>query len=131
MITTSDIADILYLRAKELVDCELSREGFVSFGGISSERMVIHSRPLKRGTYWAEGLQEVNYLVPDTYDGYADLARLAGIERFLQKNLTGDGDHDGTFYTFRPEQSQILNHEEMKAHYVNVKILFRALNTTE
>ena len=131
MITTFDIADILYLRLSEIADADIAREGYVPFGAVEAERGVVHSRPLTKGTYWAEGLQEVNYLVPDTYDGYANLARLGELERMLFRNLSGNGEYDGTYYVFEPTQTQILSHDELKAHYVNVKVLFRALNTME
>lgn len=131
MITTSDIADILYIHLTELADCMVAREGFIPVGAIDDERVVVHPRALTKGTYWAEGVQEVNYLVPDTYDGYANLTRLAEIERLLLKNFKGNGEHDDTYYIYKPLQSQILSHDDLKAHYVNVKILFKTLNTME
>lgn len=130
MITTTDIGNILYAACAKF-GIPVVREGNIGYGNTDSERIVIHPRPLSSGTHWDKGFQEVNFIVPDTIHGDADLKRLGDLERLARLSLHAVSRYDGTRYEYRVDQTSIVELRDLKAHYVNVKVLFRALHTLE
>lgn len=129
MITTSDIADILYGVCAQF-GMEVYRKGAIPDGVVSSERVVIIPKEQSSQTYWKKCFVEVNICVPDIKDGVADLSRLQMLERQAQSVFDGiAGEHDSDAYLFTIESLSGTNRDEgMKCHYVNVRLLFQVLN---
>lgn len=129
MITTSDIADILY-RACIPFGMEVYRRGAIPDGVVSSERVVILTKEQQPQTYWRKCFVEVNICVPDISDGVANLSRLQTLERQAQKAFDGiTGEYDSSHYLFSIDSLSGANRDDsMKCHYVNVRLLFQVLN---
>lgn len=128
MIATTDIANILY-RDIKMMGFAVSQEGNVPAGPLTAERVVIHAKQQTVETTWKKNFAEVNFLVPDTADGKADLVRLNVLERYALEHLRAGGRYDDTTYTYAPVSTCILELRDFKAHYVNAKLLFRVINT--
>ena len=128
MITASNVGDILYR------DCEgfgipRFRKGNEKVDP-ASERIVIRPQRQQGEDVWRKGFVDVNLCVPDI-KGEADSPRLEELERLAWQLLdTGNvSEFDGTKYTYSiySTESEIAD-EQMKCHYVNVKLLFKIFN---
>lgn len=131
MIVSTDIANILY-KASMPVGMPVFQEGNITESGVVGPegRVVVHVRELTPETYWHKMFAEVNFFVADLPSRNADLIRLNYIERLARKTLDGvAGTCDGTPYVFSVHSTSIMASEELHAHYVNVKVLFKSLNT--
>ena len=132
MITTLDIGDILYrdlnLLKSQMGIANIYQDGNVPVGEVVDERIVIVPPPNSTDeTYWTKAFANVNLVVPDK-NGKKDITRLQILERFAKKNLDDHcGKFDGTTYTYEVSTG-IENEPDLKAHFVNVKILFSILN---
>jgi hypothetical protein len=129
MITTSDIADILYAKCR-VFEMDIYRRGAIPDGIVDSERIVILPKDQTPQTYWKKSFVEVNICVPDLAGGIADLSRLQELERMAQGVFDGvTGGYDQSHYLISIESlSGVNKDEEMKCHYVNVRLLFEVLN---
>ena len=91
MITTSDIADILYRDCQQFGISAIYRKGNVpevTGGKLTAERIVILPKPQQPGKQWLKDFVEVNLCVPDLDDkGTADLGRLQELERMAKPTL--------------------------------------------
>lgn len=129
MITTSDIADILYARCRAF-EMDIYRRGAIPDGVVDSERIVILPKDQSPQTYWKKSFVEVNICVPDLAGGMADLSRLQELERMAQSVFDGvTGEYDFNHYLISVDSlSGVNKDEDMKCHYVNVRLLFEVLN---
>lgn len=129
MITTSDIADILY-EACASFGMDVYRKGAIPDGVVTSERVVILPKDQNSQTYWKKCFVEVNICVPDISDGVANLARLQELERMAQETFDGiAGEYDSDAYLFSIDSLSGANRDDsMRCHYVNVRLLFQVLN---
>lgn len=129
MITTSDIVDILYGICAAF-EMDVYRKGYIPDGVVSSERVVILPKEQSTQTYWKKSFVEVNICVPDVSDGVADLARLQELERQAQIVFESAADeYDASHYRFAISSIDGVNRDEnLKCHYVNVRLLFDVLN---
>jgi len=96
---------------------------------LKSERIVIHSKPQQPETYWKKSFVEVNLCVPDLSENEANTIRINELERkavALLDDVTSS--YDGTAYYYSIESIGMEEDEELKCHYVNVRILFEVLN---
>ena len=125
MITTGDIANILYRDALEL-GIPVYKEGAIPLGEVTAERITIHVKKAKTGMYWKKAFADVNICVPDR-KGMADLGRLTELERIAEAHFDQIGQYDRSRYTYSVETSQ-ENDESLKCHFVNCNILFEILN---
>lgn len=131
MITTTDIANILY-EACGVFGMPVYQGGHVPSGLIGYDgRVVIHAKAQNSETTWKKGFVEVNLFVADTAKGNADLIRLNELERQAVCLLKQTGLHDGTVYCYSVAATSIESNAELKAHFVNAKVLFKAMNTIE
>lgn len=132
MITTSDIVDILYGVCAPF-EIEVFRKGYIPQGVVARERIVILPKDQTPETYWKKSFVEINICVPDLEEGVANLSRLQELERQAQKVFIGyAGQHDGSSYTYSISSISGLNRDEnLKCHYVNVRLLFEVLNVME
>lgn len=129
MITTSDIADILY-EACSAFGMETYRMGAIPDSVVTSERVVIIPKEQSPQIYWKKSFVEVNICVPDIGDGVADVSRLQELERRAQALLDGvAGEYDSNYYRYGIESISGINRDDsMRCHYVNVRLLFEVLN---
>lgn len=129
MITTSDIADIIYVACGQF-DIPVYRKGYIPDGVVDSERIVVIPKEQTPQTYWKKCFVEVNICVPDLNNGVADLDRLQDLERMAQLLLDDKvGQRDSTSFRYGIESLNGINRDEnMKCHYVNVRLLFEVLN---
>lgn len=131
MITTTDIANILY-KACSFFEMPVYQAGNIPTGIVNDRgRVVIHSKEQTAEKTWKKSFAEVNIFVPDTPDGNANLIRLNEVERLATKMLKNTGCLDGTVYQYEVASTILLNNENLKAHYINAKVLFKVLNTME
>lgn len=130
MITTSDIADILFEACASFGIEDMYRKGFIPEGAVSSERVVILPKNQTTATYWKKGFVEINLCVPNITEGVADIARLQELERQAMDVLDGrTGEYDSSHYRFGVESIEgVLRDDDTKCHFVNVRILFEVLN---
>ena len=131
MITTTDTANILYKVCKDF-GMPVYQGGNIPSGEIGAEgRIVIHTKEQTPESIWKKGFVEINLFTPDTPQGNADLIRLNELERMAVKTLSGVGNEDGSVYRFSISSITMLENADLKAHYINVRVLFNVLNTTE
>lgn len=128
MIVTTDIGNILYRDCKAF-GIDIIPDGETLTGELKSERIVIHSKKQQPGTYWKKSFAEVNLCVPDLSENSAGSIRLNELERRAQSILDDVvGTHDGTRYLYSIDSIGTEADTALKCHYVNVRILFNALN---
>lgn len=128
MITTSDIANILYTDCKSFGITTYQR-GNVPQGDVTDERIVIYARSNTMGMYWGKSFVDVNFCVPDIGENVANLLRLNDIEREATARLSQkSGRYDGTCYRYSIDRIGIEADTALKCHYINVKLLFEILN---
>lgn len=131
MITSTDAANILYKASKDF-GMPVYQAGNIPSGKVGGDgRVVIHAKGHTPETIWKKGFIEVNLFAKDTPEGNADLIRLNELERMATKLLKGMGWHDGTAYVFSVFSTSTMENTDLKAHYINTKVLFKALNTME
>lgn len=131
MITTTDIANILF-EVCDAFGMPVYQGGNVPTGHIGTDgRVVIHTKEQTSESTWKKGFVEVNLFAADTPKGNADLIKLNALERMAYTVLQKTGQYDGTTYRFSVASTTIESNEELKAHYVNAKVLFKAMNTIE
>lgn len=129
MITTTDTANIVYALCAAF-GMPVYQGGNVPKGVVGKAgRVVVHAKEQTPETYWKKGFVEVNVYAADTPGGNADLVRLNTLEREAAGLFRGAGSMDGTPYRYDVASTSVLPDEELKAHFVNVKVLFKALNT--
>lgn len=130
MITTSDIADILYEKCAEAFGMRVYRRGNIPEGLVKEERVVILPKDQSPETYWRKSFVEVNICVPDIKKGVADIARLQELERkavLVFKDASGES--DSSHYAYSINSISGMNRDEgLGCHYVNVRLLFEILN---
>lgn len=128
MIVTTDIGNILY-RDCRAFGLEVYQKGNIPEGEVTTERVIIRTKPQSPSKYWKKGFVEVNLCVPDIRPDTANLIRLAELERQAMKILDGVvGSYDGTTYRYSIESIGMEADTALKCHYVNVRILFEVLN---
>lgn len=128
MIVTTDIADILYRDCKDF-GIEIVPFGKTLTGEITEERITIHVKGQTPEKIWEKCFVEVNLCVPDLGVNIANTLRLKELERTakeLFKSVTGE--FDGTRYHYEVDTIHIEADTALKCHFVNVRILFNALN---
>lgn len=128
MITPGDATNIIYKDCQLLGINGVFHSGDEPKGEITTERIVIIPKKQESGRIWKKGFIEVNICVPDK-DGRKDKIRTDELERIagkLFKKKTGIW--DGTRYVY---SSDVFTEADtaLKCHYVNVRILFKVLNT--
>ena len=129
MITSSDIADILY-RDCSVFGLERVPDGDTITDPVTTECITFHSKSQMPDTYWKKSFIEVNFLVPDIREGERDSIILGKLERLAETNLDGvTGVFDNTRYRYSIASLGIEEDSALKCHYVNAKILFNVLNT--
>lgn len=128
MITSTDIANLLY-RDCEAFGIQRIPHGETAVGGVGKERIVIHSKRQQPGRIWKKSFVEVNICVPDLSPTSANTIRLNELER-LAYSLLDDvvGSYDGTSYHYSIDSTGMEKDEQLKCHYVNIRILFEVLN---
>lgn len=131
MITTTDAANILY-KGCSIFGMPVYQEGNVPAGIIGEEgRVVIHSKEQSSDSIWKKGFVEVNLFVAYTKQGNADLIKLNELERLAIKSFHETGTWDSTVYKYVVQSTRPLENKDLKAHYINVKVLFKVINTME
>lgn len=131
MITTTDLANILY-RASRAFGIPVYQAGNPPKGYVDERgRIVIHSRPFTLGRIWNKSYAEVNIFIADTPQGQADLIKLNQFERMAHDIFDDCDSYDQTPYRYSVSSTMIADSTDLKAHYVNVKVLFEALNTSQ
>lgn len=132
MITTADIADILFEKCKAL-GTEVFRRGAIPDGCVKKERVVILPKEQSPETYWQKSFVEVNICVPDIGNGVANISRLQELERLAKRLFNGAaGEYDSSYYAYDISSISGINRDEaLKCHFVNVRILFQVLNVME
>lgn len=128
MITTSDIANIIYKDCKAF-GINIVPDGETLTGELKSERIVIHAKKQNPGTYWKKCFVEINICVPDLKEDSANTIRLGEIEREANSILDDVlGVFDETTYCYSIYSIGREKDTDLKCHFVNVKLLFEVLN---
>lgn len=127
MITTSDIANILYADCEEKFRCPIYQKGNIPKGEVTEDRITIHPKNLGDGKFFEKCFVEVNISVPDDEDGEADTIRLQEYERISKAYFDTVSCYDGTYYAYKWNSIEILEDTNLRCHYVNIRILFEIL----
>ncbi|WP_368107189.1 hypothetical protein [Bacteroides nordii] len=128
MIVTTDIANILYHDCNAF-GIDIVPQGETLTGELKSERIVIHAKKQRPGTYWKKSFVEVNLCVPDLSENEANTIRLNELEREAMKRFDDVvSTYDGTTYRYSIDSIGTEVDTAFKCHYVNIRILFEVLN---
>lgn len=131
MITITDAANILY-KDCAIFGMPVFQDGNVPAGLVDkSGRVVIHTKEQSSDSIWKKGFIEVNLFVADTKHGKTDLIRLNELERLAIKSFRDTNEFDGTTYKYVVASTRTLENKDLKAHYINIKVLFKVMNTME
>ena len=128
MITAGNVADILF-RDCEVFGINRYRKGNEKID-TSADRVVIRVQRQQGEKVWRKGFVDVNLCAPDI-DGESNSPRLDELERLAWQLLDvgAVSEFDGTKYTYRIYSVEsAMADEQMKCHYVNVKLLFQVFN---
>ncbi len=134
MITPQTIGNILYRDCKDLgiehvfvvVPGDNSEE--IPSGEVKEERVVIHPKSQKPGTYWRKSFNEVNILVP-RISGRADRIRLEELEHEAMKLFDGIvGNYQNVTYSYSVDSIGTMTDDALRCEYVNARVLFEVLN---
>ena len=128
MITATDIGNIIY-RDCEAFGIERYQAGdFDEKLPVEADRAVVRVQRQQREKIWRKGFIDVNLCAPDV-KGEANLVRLNQLERQAYEILGQENvsEYDGDKYTYSIYSTEMLADEQMKCHYVNVKLLFQVL----
>lgn len=128
MITAGNVGDILFRDCEEF-GINRYRKGNEKVD-TSADRVVVRVQRQQGEKVWRKGFVDVNLCAPDI-DGEANTPRLEELERLAWQllDIGAISEFDGTKYTYRiySVESEIAD-EQMKCHYVNVKLLFQVFN---
>lgn len=130
MITTSDIANIIYSDARRLEIPEVYQSGNIPSGAVTSERVIVIVNEETRDVYWNTSVVKVNILVPDVdLLGTADLVRLQEVQRLALRLFDSrTAEYDGTWYYYEVAGSGVFAESGRNYHFVNIRINFKVLN---
>lgn len=134
MITPQTTGNILYRDCKGLgiepmyVVFPGDNSDEIPSGEVKVERIVIHPKSQKPGTYWRKSFNEVNLLVPRISER-ADRIRLEELEHKAMK-LFDDvvGTYQGITYKYSIDSIGTMTDDALRCEYVNARILFEVLN---
>lgn len=125
MILTTDIANILYKDCQRF-GLKVYKKGVIP-QGINDERIIINAGLQQSGTYFKASFVNVNFVVPNKDSGNANTKRLNELEH-LGATLESSGWLNDFFYRYSPESIQVIEDEDLKSYFVNVRLLFEVLN---
>ncbi|MBP3245550.1 MAG: hypothetical protein J6M59_10685 [Bacteroidaceae bacterium] len=128
MITSTDFANIVYLKAKKLGIAEVYQDSVTDISEIKTPRVVVHPKMLSgNGRIWCEGYVEVNICIPDK-NGKAQLQSLNRYERTAKELFTMFGTYDSTPYRIKVESFQVIGDKSLNYHFANVRLSTEVLN---
>lgn len=134
MITPQTIGNILYRDSKALgiepvyVVLPGDNSDEIPSGEVKEERVVIHVKKQKAGTYWRKSFNEVNILVPRIANR-PDRIRLEQLEQEAMELFDGaTGEYAGAHYLYSVESIGSMTDAALRCEYVNCRILFEVLN---
>ena len=126
MITTTDIANLIYRTCKEF-GIEVYQFGNIPRGEVTEPRITIHVKSGVGETWWRKGFAEVNFSVPDIEDS-AGLIALNEYERLAWSVLDFTDEYDGSLFHFEVYSTEIIQDTQFKCHYVNARVQYKVLN---
>ncbi len=135
MITPQTIGNILYRDCKATFGIDAvyvvvpgDNSDEIPKGEVTEERIIIHVKAQKPGTYWRKSFNEVNYLVP-RIQNRPDRIHCEQLEHEAMKKLDGvTGKYDGSHYLYSVESIGTMTDDALNCEYVNARILFEVLN---
>lgn len=131
MITTTEIADILYSRCHEMGIEEMYLDGAIPKGEVKKERIAIHTKLQTSTKFWIPTTVEVNIDIPDIQD-MANIDRIQELERLAVKvfpqNRCIVGEYNNTPYRCKVNSRQTLEDKELHCHFINIQFHFESLN---
>lgn len=133
MITTEDVYCILHDVCEQFGIKEIYGKHNTPTGKVKTERIVIRTGSQGNGEIWEKSFVNINFCVPNLFNGDANKIRLQEIERMV-KPVFKRGDTvflKGSHCDYENGGDDWLSTEEdtdLKCHYVNVRILFKVLN---
>lgn len=129
VITPADIANIIYAECHTF-GTKRYPDGKTHKGEVDNEFIIIHSKRQLEGDKWDSSIVEVNFFLPNLPSGDANTIRIEEIERraksFFVKYRTGV--FDGIRYRYYRESIGREYDEELRCHYVNVRLVFETIN---
>lgn len=129
MITEIDTGNIIYKDAA-VFGVTRYRKDVMERVAIKAERAVVITKPQTSDKIWLKNYVELNLCVPDV-KGNINLTRLNELERQAKAEMSGAGTYDGTTYVYDVDSTELKHDSEFKMAYINVRILFRAINTKQ
>jgi len=131
-VTTADIYKAVYTLLRNGSVATIWSGENMPEGEVEQERVVVHVKDISYGRTWSKCFVEVNVVVPDLKKSMANLVRLETLEREYSTLLSqGTGVVEGVRYRLKRDRVSVIASSQLKAHYVNCRLLFEFLNTLE
>lgn len=126
MVTTTTISEILFDK------CDWGVERYIAnnmpFSEITEERVVVITHEISPDTYWNHCYVDINWCIPDLVNE-ADSIRLGEVERIMTSDISyGTGYYENKPYKYKRVSVSQERDEQMRCHYVNVRLMFHILN---
>lgn len=135
MIATSDIEDII-LECCSVFGITPVDEVYLddkTGTGLDEEVYVVHVHAQNSGKIWEPCAVDVNFCVPDFKSGKRNIAQLKYYENSVNAMFKDSvcGEYEDTPYLIEKISVGIEEEPKIKAHYVNLKVNFKTLNTLQ
>lgn len=131
MITTTEIADIIYDRCAAMGITERYLDGAIPKGEVKNERIAIHTKLQTSTKFWIPTTVEVNIDVPDI-QGMANIDRIQELERLATEVFPQQrcivGELNETPYRCKVNSRQTLEDKDLQCHFINIQLHFESLN---
>ena len=134
MITPQTIGNILYRDCKSLgiqtinVVFPGDNSSEIKAGEVTEQRIVIHVKSQKPGTYWRKSYNEINILIPRIADK-PDRITAEEMEQRAQAIFEDAvGSFNGVTYKYTIDSLGTMTDDALRCEYVNARLLFEVLN---
>ncbi len=134
MITPQTIGNILYRDCKVLgiqpinVVFPGDNSSEIKAGEVTEQRIVIHVKSQKPGTYWRKSYNEINILIPRIADK-PDRITAEEMEQRAQDVFEDVvGSFNGVTYKYTIDSLGTMTDSALRCEYVNARVLFEVLN---
>lgn len=130
MISTYNIGNIIFAHCRQFGINDMVQLPSMPVGEVTKERIVITTKQSQISSPWIRTFVEVNLCVPELKNGLANDGRLSALndvamELFKQYQV---GEYNDTPYRFAWDSIQVVHDEQIRVHYVNIRVLFSYKN---
>lgn len=130
MITEGEIANFLFVEAKQFGIDEVYQWGNIPEGEVKKERITIQVKPLRNGERWCSCFAEINICVPfiDQHS-HANLIRLGEVEHLCHSLLKKRvAQINGQWVRYDIDTLNRLKDDTLRCYYINAHLRFEVMN---